>query len=368
LRKIAIIHFQPLEKYPPVMNFINSIAVEEDLSCVVHSTDNKGGNWFDAKKINIKRVTKQYQNPLLRYWCYIKFNVSAFCRLVFKQPAIVIAFETYSVLPVFLYKFFFKKKMILVHYHEYTSLIEIKTGSLYTKFLNKIEKKMYAMCNYISHTNKERKNFFLNDYPFVDANKMFISPNFPPSNWYEFAKLHKKKNETGVIKLVHVGAISLDTMYTKKIVDWVLSQNGKYSIDFYSNNITTDAKLFLKATDNNYVKLYSEINYYQLPSTLINYDIGLTLYNGHIPNYIYNIPNKVLEYLACGLQVCYSSELISTQNFINDFSIKGCYKLNFNNSIEAQINFESIKFNYNSSYYNLLKNPSPLLLKIASHS
>jgi len=61
---------------------------------------------------------------------------------------------------------------------------------------------------------------------------MFIAPNFPPSGWYEFSRQHKKENKTDVIKLVHVGAISLDTMYTKQIVNWVISQNGKYSIDF----------------------------------------------------------------------------------------------------------------------------------------
>jgi hypothetical protein len=37
------------------------------------------------------------------------------------------------------------------------------------------------------------------------------------------------------------------------------------------------------------------------------------LYKGHIPNYIYNVPNKVYEYLACGLQVWYSKDLLTTE-------------------------------------------------------
>lgn len=68
------------------------------------------------------------------------------------------------------------------------------------------------------------------------------------------------------------------------------------------------------------------IDYYELPKELIKYDIGLVLYKGHIPNYIYNVPNKVYEYLACGLQVWYSKDLLTTD------------KLNYNfNDIENDI-------------------------------
>ena len=58
--------------------------------------------------------------------------------------------------------------------------------------------------------------------------------------------------------------------------------------------------------------------------------MGLTLYKGHIPNYVYNVPNKVMEYLVCGLPVAYSKELISTQKFITEYQIVNCLELNFN--------------------------------------
>jgi hypothetical protein len=54
------------------------------------------------------------------------------------------------------------------------------------------------------------------------------------------------------------------------------------------------------------------IDYYELPKELVKYDIGLVLYKGHIPNYVYNVPNKVYEYLACGLRVLTSNQLTST--------------------------------------------------------
>jgi len=92
------------------MNIINEIARDNNLSCFIYTTHNKLGNWFKAKNTNIKRVAKQYQNSLLRYWCYFKFNISTIFSLLLKQPTVVIVFETYSVLPVFVYKSLFKKQ------------------------------------------------------------------------------------------------------------------------------------------------------------------------------------------------------------------------------------------------------------------
>ena len=344
------------------MNVINSIAAMENEYCIVYTTHHKNNNWFSANKVNIKRIATQCKHSLLRYWCYFQFNVVAFLGLLINQPKVVIGFETYSILPIYLYKKLFSKIIVFIHYHEYVSLLEINNSSAYTKFLHSIEKKLFLVCNYISQTNAERLHFFLADYPFVEAFKTFIAPNFPPSSWYEFAKLNKKENKTGVVKLVHVGAISLSTMHTKEMVEWVIAQNGRYRIDFYTDNMTNDAKQFFNSLNNANVKLLMGINYFELPKVLVNYDIGLALYNGHIPNYVYNVPNKVLEYLACGLSVWYSSELVSTKIFINSLSINNCFEINFCLNIENQVRSDILYCN--SVYYKLLIEPSQLSLKI----
>lgn len=49
--------------------------------------------------------------------------------------------------------------------------------------------------------------------------------------------------------------------------------------------------------------LDSGINYSDLPGVIRAYDVGVILYNGHIANYVFNAPNKLFEYLACGLDV-----------------------------------------------------------------
>jgi len=314
MRSLAIVHFQPLENYPPVMNLINSLSLKVNFITKVYTTGNNFRNWFAADKITINRVATTSNYALVRYWCYIKFNITTFFYLIIKQPNFVVAFETYSIFPVYLYKKLFIHSKIFIHYHEYISINEIKTASTYFKFLNFFEKKLFLNCDYISQTNSDRLKLFLIDNPFVNNNKTFVAPNFPSKNWLKWCKLNRQVNNSGIVKLIHVGALSIETMYVQEMIEWVIKQNGKYTIDFYTNNITIDAKLVFDNLKTEYVKILGSINYFELPKILIKYDVGVTLYNGHIPNYIYSVPNKVFEYLYCGLDVWYSKDLISTHN------------------------------------------------------
>ena len=327
--KLAIVHFQPIERFPPVMNFINSIIDEKSIAYQVYTMYDKDESWFSAKEKKIYRIGKPYLNPPLRYLVYLKFNFITFLKLVLTKPKIVIGYETYSLLPVFFYKILFKQTKILIHYHEYVSPSEIKNSSIYYKCLYLFEKKLITISDFISQTNVDRLELFLLDNPTVLRSRTFVAPNLPPSSWYEYAKLNKHINTRKIIKLVHVGAVGLGSMYVKEIIDWVVSQNGKYRIDFYASNICEDAKELFENEKSEYIRLLNPIKYFDLPKTLINYDIGVTMYNGLIPNFIWNVPNKVCEYLACGLNVWYSRELVSTFKFVEQNRINGCNKVDF---------------------------------------
>ena len=331
MTKIAVVHFQPIEEYPPVMNFINSIAEEQNIDCKVYTLNDKVKNWFALKTCQIFRIGSPSLIPFKRYWGYFIFNLITFLKLILTRPQIVIAYETYSIIPVFLYKKLYSQSKIFIHYHEYISPNEIKNSSSYYNFIHFFEKKLFTTCDFISQTNSDRLELFLVNNPTIEKSKTFAAPNMPPNNWHQFAIDNNKINDTGVVKLVHVGALGLESMYVKEMIDWVSSQNGKYSIDFYTSNISAEAKKLFANVQNEYVKLLGPKNYFELPKILIKYDIGVTLYNGHIPNYVYNVPNKVFEYLACGLNVWYSSELISTQKFVEQNDIKGCQKIDFLN-------------------------------------
>ena len=321
-KKIAIVHFHPLEKYPPVMNLIidtKSKGIFQVLVISIANT-NKFGNWFKFKNVKIFRFGRVYGNKILRYCTYLQYNILAFLGLLLNKPKILIAFESYSILPVYIYKKIFPKTILFIHYHEYTSLEEVKNSSIYLKFLNSIEKRLFLSCDWVSQTNEDRLKLFLKDYPYIKHEKTFYAPNLPPTDWCLYAMNYKSEVKSQTIKLVHVGALSLKTMYLSEIVDWVIVQDGKFILDFYTDNITDDSLNYLRMIDSKYVNLFGGINYFKLPEVLIKYDVGLTLYNGYISNHIYSVPNKVYEYLACGLKVWYSKDLYTTNSLNNNFN------------------------------------------------
>jgi len=338
MHRISIVHYQPLEGYPPVMNIINDLSELENNKLFVITT-NGVNNWFSNKNTFIKRIAFNSHSSIKRYFEFIQFNLIGTYFLFKSKPQTILTYETYSLFPVFVYSTFCKTEKIIIHYHEYISPEEIATSSLYFKFLCYLEKKIYNRNVFVSHTNQERMDLFLNQHPTINKTNTIISPNYPPSNWYKYARENRIEKKIDIIKLVHVGALSLESMYVKEIVEWVLNQNGKYILHFYTDNIEPETKKYLESIKSESINLFGSINYFDLPKILINYDIGLTIYKGHIPNHIYSVPNKIYEYLACGLQVWYSDKLISTKKFVETEKIEGCYEVDFSKiNIEENIN------------------------------
>jgi glycosyltransferase involved in cell wall biosynthesis len=364
LKKVTIIHYQPLEKYPPVMNFINAIGEMDSVKSKVFTTFIKNAIWFSKKHTTIHRVSKQHTTTLGRYWGYLKFNFGSFFQLVVFRPTYIFIFETHSVFSAYFYKILEPKTKVHIHYHEYTSPQEIKKSSLYFKGLHALEKKLFCTCESMSHTNEDRVELFLKDYPFVKESKMIVAPNIPPSQWYEFSQVNKKEKTVGITRLVHVGALSLETMYVEKMVEWVIAQKGLFTLDFYTDNITDGARKYIEGLQSNLIQINDSINYFELSKVLIHYDIGLTLYNGHIPNHVYSVPNKVLEYLACGLGVWYPNELISTQKFVKEYRLSGCRGIDFQTkeSINLNLTEDLKKYNTNENLVTLFKAPNELLI------
>ena len=340
---------------------MNDILEAENASINMHCrvyTSTSINDWFKTKNIRIKRFDWQLiQGRIIRYVNYLQFNLGVFLSLLFYNPSHILVYETLSLLPIFIISRLKRNTPIHIHYHEYTSRKEMVQGSVYFNLVHLLEKKLWKNKNVsISHTNEDRKRLFLEDYRSITEEKVKIFPNYPPKNWYELSKnLRDVKKNVIPTKLVHVGALSQEATYLCEIVNWVISQNGVYEIDFYTSTISQETKEYLKEVSLKYVfiRLFASVKYYDLPKILSSYNVGLVLYNGHIPNYIYNVPNKVLEYLSCSLQVWYSDRLISTRKFVQEESINDCFEVAFLKLTDNPP--QKIHNKYNDKYFNGLQ-------------
>ena len=306
-RPVVIIHFQPLESYPPVQNLLEFISSNHPATPVTvittRSTNNSLGRFAPgSKNIQILRLGKSGTglSALQRYWTYVLFNLGALWLLLVKRAASLLYFETLSALPAYIYKRFFAARIpLFIHYHEYVSPAEYTEGPTLVSWIHAKEKKLYPLAAWISQTNADRLERFLADEQLPAGNNNFVLPNYPPRKWN-----HVPAGIVSLpVKIVYAGALSLDTMYTEGFATWVHQQQGRLSWDIYTQNCTAEARAFIEQLQSPYIRMLNGVDYYQLASILPAYDAGVILYKGHIPNYVYNAPNKLFEYLACGLDV-----------------------------------------------------------------
>ena len=322
----------PLEYYPPVTNFLNVI-VKHAFFVKVWTTHNtkKRITYHNEKLKTINRspFPEKSDNVLKRLFKYFCFNISCFIGLVKYKPEAIVYYESYSVYPVFLYmKFFGKVTKLYIHYHEYEDQENYKNGMKLVKYYHKLEKEfLYKKATWISQTNKDRIQMFASDHPKLPSGILKVVPNYPPKDWLRHTNLKKPDGYT-VIKTVYVGSLSLKDTFIKEYCDWVLKQNGKVYFHIYAYNLHDDTMDYLKSLNTDYIVFYTKgVEYNKMPTLLADYDIGLILYKAHTKNYKYNAPNKLFEYLVCGLKVFYPDVMLGIKPYITENIIP----LNFKN-------------------------------------
>jgi hypothetical protein len=359
--KIIIIHFQPLELYPPVCNLLEYLSKNSANKIIVVTTEN------DKKKklrpfisgsanIIIKRAFPISPNSITRFFWYLFFYLNCLRLLLKHQPKSVLYFETISSWPALIYKKMKGDKVrLLVHYHEYISPNEYVNNMQLVKWMNKLECKMYRLhFNWISHTNEMRLKKFINDNHLQKAERsiFWTMPNYPSKQW---ASEKKELNTSGKTRLVYIGSLGYDSMYLKEIIEWVIRNKSSLSLDFYSNNIDKKAKFFLQSIKNDSITFHGGCNYEDLPTILKSYDVGLVIYKPVSDNWIYNMPNKIFEYLACGLDVWFAKTLISTLSITRDQVYPKILPIDYQNlnnfNYKEKINRVGLCFDQPNFYY-----------------
>jgi hypothetical protein len=305
-KPVIVLHFSPLEMYPPVMNLLRYVSEEgskRQWKVITTDLPVKDSGRFSAPGISILRrgISGKDISRIKRLFSYLKFNLSAVLIILQCRPGSILYFETLSCLPAFFCRSLFKKKTkLLIHYHEYVSSEEIKAGSSFFRYLSRKESFLLPQASWISHTNKRRLEMFRRDIQFSESSIFRVLPNFPPRGW-KVSQLNG--NIPMPVRIVYTGALSLDTLYMREFASWVIGKNGSVVWDIYSQNPEKEAMNYISSLRSGFISFKGAVSYENLPSVLRQYDVGVILYKGHIPNFVENAPNKLFEYHVNGLDV-----------------------------------------------------------------
>lgn len=356
MTKLAIIHYMPLEYYPPVTNLLDTIARD-------YSQQFKSVNVFscynvkDRKEyqipqnkaqatpqpphsIKIKRspFPKETDNGLIRLFKYIHFNLFTLVGLLLQRPSSLLYFESYSVWPAYIYSRFFNRRCrIFIHNHEYADKGWYATTMHQVRYFHLLEKKwLYPRAVWNSQTNSDRLQFFHNDHPTLRPETLRVMPNYPPLSWklqIETASSGKPElRKPSILKVVYVGSLSFHNTYLNEFCDWVIQQNGQVQFDIYAYNLYNDVKEYLNNLGSSNINYFDKgVEYNDIPMVISNYDVGIIFYKAYSENVINCVSNKFYEYVACGLDVWFSAVMKSTHQHVTDNTYPKVIPVDFEN-------------------------------------
>lgn len=332
---ILVLHFRPISLYPPVLNLLKYISENTDLRVIVLTSSTKLSKHVNYKNVEVIEAFphefKGFKKILFAKFRYIRFYLMTLSLIVKYKFCSIIFYESISVIGLWLskqLKLLSSDITIAAHYHEYYTPKEIKNLMLLEQIGYRTENAILKSCDWVSHTNVYRRNLFLKDKKYLSSRIVHAMPNFPSINWSKSE--NKITNISQPIKLVFVGALSLEDMYVKEVIDWIHKQNGRLTLDIISLNIKDEVLDLIQEDNSETIQYIGSYDYVDLPQVLVNYDVGLILYNGNSTNFIYNAPNKLFEYLACGLDVWFSKDLVTSKDYIIENSYPKILEVDFN--------------------------------------
>jgi len=321
--KVVIIHFQPIEYYPPIQNLL-SVLFNSDIQkeFLIISTTQSKLNEFNLNSDSLKILRKNVHSlsRIIRFFKYLNFYISSFSKLISLRPSKVLYFETISAFPAIAYKLLWRNINLMVHYHEYTTPKEFQTGMLLVKWNHFLELKNYSKFDWISHTNNKRLEFFKDYNKCITEGVCHIMPNYPLLNWtYKENKFtSRSKSENQPIRFVYIGAISIEDTYILEIIQFVNNHPNKYNLEIFSLHFPYALNKLIYDLKSQNIKFSGPINYNDIPQVLSEKEVGLILYKGNTTNFIYNAPNKLFEYLACGLDVWFPKEMLGCYEYASN--------------------------------------------------
>jgi hypothetical protein len=233
---------------------------------------------------------------------------------------VVIYVEPHSAIAAWIYyKLLWGKGRLFIHHHEYYEPGDYQRPGMNLPRLGaRLEKQfLFSKAEWISQTNDDRLNLVKKNHPEILAKSWHIMPNYPPADWGKNSLIKTSKpGKDSPLKIVYVGSASFDDTYIEDIISWVASQADAVALHVCGYNVTDDVWTWLEGQDfPNVSHDRNGFTYDELPGLLRAFDVGLVLYKGNTTNFIYNVPNKVFEYLRCGLEIWYPKEMKGIDNF-----------------------------------------------------
>mgnify|MGYP001371862829 CR=1 FL=1 len=320
--KIAYLHNLPLEYYPPATNTLDLLGGAKQLEVRVYTSQNlKKRKVYNNRALKIFRCKSPDSNghPVSRLATALWWHVRTAWSLVLFKPDAVMYVEPHSALAAYLYfRFLFGKARLFIHHHEYYEPGDyLRPGMRLPRLGSRLESSfLFPRATWISQTNADRLRLIKARHPEIPDTVWQLLPNYPPAVWLQRIKSKSREQNSGPLRLIYVGSASFHDTYIEEIVRWAARHQGLVELHLCGYNVAENVWSWLEAEQFANVTFDATgYAYDALPDIVDGFDVGLVLYKGNTTNFVYNVPNKVFEYLVCGLEVWYPREMTGMRHF-----------------------------------------------------
>lgn len=301
--KLCVVHYLPIEQYPPLQNLMEALGAQERMSSVIfcgsvealehHSqvvTENMvayyspfthDGGWRQkcefAKRVRIESLKRQFD-----------------CVLAFGDELSGLVCSRIT------------SKVKALHLHELPPKLSFRNKYISKTLFFEIVMLHFAIRRFrwVSQVTPKRAEIFSRRFH-VQCRNLF---NFPPAS---FTSINLEKRENRRLRVIYVGSCNPISVQVSTLKVLCRSQKVELSV------LPTNTQGLEQLKNLRGIKVLDRVPYPELPGLLQQFDVGLILYNGHSDNMRFGVPNKLAEYLRCGLHVVYHNALESVTEFVN---------------------------------------------------
>lgn len=343
---IVLLHQLPLEMYPPAVNLLSLLQGHSATDPVVVTSANlKGLPAVTLKNCRIQRLRfgRGSDVSVLRWFWSLLWHVQAALVCWRLRPTAVISIEPHSALSAWIWLVLLRgRSRLLIHHHEYyTAADYLRPGNRLTRLNRWFEDRLLQRAVWVSQTNSNRLRMFRGDHPELTDQQCHVLPNYPPRAWLQSLSGDSRwpASETGPLRLVYVGSVSLHDTWIGPLVEWLNSSaNTGCTLDVFCYNLDPVTRTFLQSQSSAAVRFHGQgVDYDQLPQLLPQFDVGLILYRCNTVNFVWNASNKLFEYLLCGLDVWYPKCMLGVKPYARSTVAPRVLETDFENL--SQLNF-----------------------------
>lgn len=334
--RIAYLHVLPIEYYPPAQNSAVLLADHKHWDLRVWTSHNRRGlpAWEHSGVTITRPVDANPESVIpLRMAGYATWHLLAARGISAWKPDALISVEPHSALAAWMYyKFFRGRAPLFIHHHEYYSPEDfLAPGMRSLRKTGNLERgELFGRAVWVSQTNAERLRLIREWNPAISNDAARVLPNYPPREWVERAASSQRPGSSNKIRMVYVGSASFEDTFIREAVMWVIRHPDRASLHVSGNNVRADVWNWIESLGGPNVSIdRSGCDHADLPSLLTQFDVGLVLYKGNTLNFVHNVTNKAIEYLACGLEVWYPPQMTGISRFHETFPAERFREVDF---------------------------------------